>query len=266
MMNMVMAAKQWDEDQRRYQDTLRQRDFGNALDLARTQAYIQNVTEPNQAGPTEMMRNWQFLEGQYPGQDIGPMIVPGLRERQASEYNYDVDPETAARIEKDFGFPSGTVAQMGPRQRADVNQQWLNRRFPTSGSSATANSAVARQKEVLNTLLADIEQRRSSTESKASRERYDMGSKFDPVPSQRAMAGYDRQVQIIRDGLMRLAATNTAMSQTEWDELNKKLSTGGGYSQLAQEIASEMGIPVELAEQYVQKAMSGTPTGVRKVE
>jgi hypothetical protein len=93
-----------------------------------------------------------------------------------------------------------------------------------------------------------------------------MGSKYDPKPAQQAMAEYDRQVQLIRSGLMRLAATNTAMSQTEWEELNKKLSTGGGYSQLAQEIADEMGVPVEKAEEYVQKAMSGTPTGVRKVE
>jgi hypothetical protein len=257
MMQMAMAAKQFEQQQtqqqRMYEEQLRRDDIAQQ----RADAYDYSLMNPRPAGPTDLMRNYEFMQQQYPGQDVGPMILPNMKPQNQTEgYQYGIDPETAAMIERDFRLPAGTVGKMGARQQADVNQQWLNRRFPKPDTNTPAsNSPASRQTAVMNTLLQDIETRRSADIRRHDAELQNSNGPVDNNAFMAQQAEYDRQVGAIRGGLMAIAARGQELSSEEWDDLNKKINTsGGGYSQMAQEIAEEMGISPEQAEAYIKKA------------
>lgn len=269
MMQIAMASKQYEDQKKRYEETAQHQSYQDMLDTRRTAAYEESILNPRPTGPTDLMRNYEFLQGQYPGQDVGPMIVPGMKpQNQPEGYQYDIDPTTAAEMEKEFRLPPGTVSKMGPRQREDAFTQYQSRRFPKPDTNTPVSATPAgRQKDMLNTLLQDIEQRRSSMITRHDADRRSDPESVDEGGFRKGLSEMDRQVQTVRGALMAIAARGQELTSEEWDDLNKKINTsGGGYSEMAIEIAEEMGISPEAAEAYIKKATGGTPTGVSKRE
>jgi len=262
MMQMALADRQFQQQQRQQDRQYEEQVYRDSIAQQRADAWDKSLTEPRPTGPTELERNFGFLQGQYPGQDVGPMIVPGLKPGQGSEgYQYDIDPTSAAEMEKEFRLPAGAVSQMGPRQREDAFTQFQNRRFPRPDTNTPAGqTAVGRQAAYLNTMLQDFEQRRAAAVSQSNTNQWRSPETFNSDDAKQAISGLESKITVVRGALSRITSTGQPIPESEWKAMEEQLrgKGEGNYSPMAMEIAQEMGISPEMADAYIKKAM-GTP-------
>jgi hypothetical protein len=197
------------------------------------------------------------LQGQYPGQDVGPKLLPNLK-TGSEGYEYPVDQVSAGMIEKDFNLPPGTVGKMGARQAADVNQQWLNRRYPRPDTNTPmGQTPIGRQAAYLNTLLQDFEQRRAAAVSQSNTNQWRSPETFNSDDAKQAISGLESKITVVRGTLSRITSTGQPIPESEWKAMEEQLrgKGEGNYSPMAMEIAQEMGISPEMADAYIKKAM-----------
>jgi hypothetical protein len=260
MMQMAMADRQFQQSQTQQERMYEQQVIRDQISAQRADAYDRALTEPRPTGPTELERNYGFLENKYPGQDVGGMILPNLKPGQGSEgYQYDLDPTSAASVEKEFGLPPGTTAQMGPRQREDAYTQYQGRRFPKPDTSVPVGQTPAgRQLAYLNTFLQDYEQRRSSTESRGGEDRRYDPSTFDEAGYRSAVSSIESKIKVARGALSRITATGQPIPESEWKAIDEQLIGGAtsGDSQELQELAQELGLPVELVKKMLSQGIA----------
>ena len=260
MMQMALADRQFQQQQRQQDRQYEEQVYRDSIAQQRADAWDKSLTEPRPTGPTELERNFGFLQGQYPGQDVGPMIVPGLKPGQGSEgYQYDIDPTSAAEMEKEFRLPAGAVSQMGPRQREDAFTQFQNRRFPRPDTNTPAGqTAVGRQAAYLNTLLQDFEQRKSGTETRGSSDRKYDPKTFDEAGYRSAVDSLESKITVVRGALSRITSTGQPIPESEWKAMEEQLSgrTASGDSQELQEIADERGLPLELVKKLLAQGIA----------
>lgn len=258
MMQMAMADRQFQQQQSQQEQQFQHQSYRDDIAAQQAENYSRSLSEPRPTGPTELERNYKFLQGQYPGQDVGGMILPNLKQGQGSEgYQYDIDPTSAAEMEKEFRLPPGAVSQMGPRQREDAYTAFQNRRFPKPDTSQTAGQTpVGMQVSYLNTLLNDLEQRRSGTETRGSSDRKYDPATFDEAGYRSAISGIESKIATARGALSRITSTRQPIPDNEWKAMDEQLIGGAaaGFSPMAVEIAQEMGISPEQAEAYIKKA------------
>ena len=263
MMQMAMADRQFQQQQQQAQ---RQYEHQGALEdigYMNAQNYQQSLSEPRPVGPTELERNYGFLQGKgYQDRDIPGMILPNMKQGQGSEgYQYDIDPTSATEMEKEFRLPPGTVSQMGPRQREDAFTTFQNRRFPKPDTNTPAGQTPqGRQLAYLNTYLQDYEQRLSSAKSAANAD--SRAGTGDPGKSAEAITNYESKTRIARGALSRITATGQPIPESEWKAIDEQLIGGAssGASPLAQKLAQEYGMSPE----EVQKLLDGVASGTIK--
>ena len=257
MMQMALADRQFQQQQRQQDRQYEEQVYRDSIAQQRADAYDRSFTEQRPTGPTELERNFGFLQRQYPGQDVGPKLLPNLK-TGSEGYEYPVDQVSAGMIEKDFNLPPGTVGKMGARQAADVNQQWLNRRYPRPDTNTPmGQTPIGRQAAYLNTLLQDFEQRRSSTEARGGSDRRYDPTTFDEAGYRSAISGLESKITVVRGALSRITSTGQPIPEPEWKAMDEQLvgKGEGNYSPMALEIAQEMGISPEMADAYIKKAM-----------